>query len=397
MPTYTRSNLYDDLARDAGSVTNIDRLVNRAARFVVNDVDLRSTKRMAYASPSLNEKQYDYQAPADLKELALIDVRRIENRQEGDKFNLVTTEYFDRNKQFNNNLICIEDRDWLKKIRISAKLREDSANEVVIHDMDDTTEDGTWSVSLDASNLTEDADNFVYGEGSLNFDMDQAGTTVAAGYIQNSDFDAIDISEFENAGSVYVSVYIPATTALDGFTLRIGSSSTVYFEKSVTVTNENLAFHVGWNLLRFDFASATETGTVDMDNIDYVRLALDMAVAGRVAQTDWRVDYIVARRGKPHEIWYFSKYIWQNASGTYLENSTASTDLLNMDAEEYEGAVLKGKEIVAMDLKNFEDMKTYRDLYEDWKAKYEKKYPSERLLLIQSYRSFNNSPSESWL
>ena len=100
MPTgiYTYQNLLDDAKRDAGSVTNILRLANRAARFVVNDVDLRSTKRMAYASPSLNEKQYDYQAPTDLKELALIDIRRIENRKVGDKFFLVTSEYFDRNK-----------------------------------------------------------------------------------------------------------------------------------------------------------------------------------------------------------------------------------------------------------------------------------------------------------
>src|SRR3990167_9758779 len=306
MPTYTRSNLYDDLARDAGSVTNIDRLVNRAARFVVNDVDLRSTKRMAYASPSLNEKQYDYQAPADLKELALIDVRRIENRQEGDKFNLVTTEYFDRNKQFNNNLVCIEDRDWLKKIRISAALREDSANQVIVHQMDTTTiaggTVGAWATTLDASNLTVDRDNFLYGDASLNFDMDVAGSTVASGIIENSTFDVVDLSDFEHSGSVYVSVYIPGTTALRSFTLRIGSSSTVYFSRTVTVTNENLAFYTGWNLLRFDFSAATETGTVDMDNIDYLRFAVDKD-DGTITSTDWRVDYIVAPRGKTHEIW----------------------------------------------------------------------------------------------
>src|SRR3990167_4518076 len=119
-------NLIDDVARYAGSVTNILRLANRAARYVVNDVDLRSTKRMAYLSPGINEGQYDYQAPSDLKELGIVDIRRIEGRQEGDKFNMVTTEYFDRNKGFNNNLICVEDTDWIKKLRISAKTREDS-------------------------------------------------------------------------------------------------------------------------------------------------------------------------------------------------------------------------------------------------------------------------------
>src|SRR3990167_7771998 len=147
MPTYTRLQLYTDAQRDAAGVQNIEDIANRAARFVVNDVDLRSTKRMAFLSPGLNEGQYDYQAPADLKEHALVDIRRLHNRQETDKFNLVTTDYFDRNKQFNKNLVCIEDRDWLKKLRISAETREESDREVTIDDCEDLTPgSGTWAV-----------------------------------------------------------------------------------------------------------------------------------------------------------------------------------------------------------------------------------------------------------
>ena len=402
MPTgiYTLTNLKTDSKRDYGSVTNIDRIANRAARFVVNDIDLRSTKRKAYLSPALNEELYDYQAPSDLKELAIIDVRRIENRKEGDKFNLTTTEYFDRNKGFNNNLICIEDSDFFKKLRISADTREDADNQITIHEMDSITEDGTWTVSLDASNLTLDTDNFIYGEGSLNFDMDQAGTTTVAGYLQNSTFDAVDLSDFENAGSVFVSLFIPGTSVdsdLDGFTLRIGSSSTVYFEKQVTVTNENLAFRTGWNLLRFDFSSATETGTVDMDNVDYVRLAVDRGATGIMATTDWRVDYIVARRGKPHEVWYYTKFPWQSSAGSYLENSTANTDLLNADTEEYELFILKLKELLAGDLKEFDDVSQYREEYALAKARYESRYPSERIKMIQTYYNYQNDPGESWI
>ena len=59
---------------------------------------------MAYLSPQLNENQYDYQAPADLKELAIIDIRRVEGRQEKDKFKVVTSEYFDRWKGYNKNV-----------------------------------------------------------------------------------------------------------------------------------------------------------------------------------------------------------------------------------------------------------------------------------------------------
>ena len=395
MPTYTRSNLTDDLGSNTGSVYNFLRILNRAARFVVSDIDLRSTKRRAYLSPVLHEDLFDYQAPSDLKEQAIIDVRRIADRTIDDKFNLVTSEYFDRHKEYNKNLIAIEDRDFLKKLRISVELRSEDGAQALIHEMDSLTADGTWSTTLDASNLTLDEDVFVMGEASLNFDMDQAGTTTTAGYITNSDFDDVDLSGYED-GSVFVFVYAPTITGLDGFTLRIGNDASNYFSKQVTVTNENLAFHTGWMLLRFDLATATETGTVDFETIDYVRLAIDKG-NDSLESTDWRVDYIIARRGIQHEVWYYTKYPWQTSAGVYIENSTATGDLLNCDTEEYELFILKGKELIAQDLKEFDDMKEYARQYKEKKENYESNYKSERLLLIQKNYNFKSNPHESWL
>lgn len=390
----TQQDLRDDVARDAGSVTNITRLVNRAARYVVNDIDLRSTKRMAYLSPGLNEGQYDYQAPADIKEWGLIDVRRIEGRQERDKFNMVTTEYFDRHKTYNKNLVSIEDTDWLKKLRISAETREASDREVVVDDCEDLTPDsGTWAVSGNASNLTLDTDFYVHGDASLNFDMATSWTAASAVL---SGFDAVDLSDFETGGSVFVIVYIPSATGLSSVNLKIGSSSTAYFRQSKTVTNENLSFYAGLNLLRFDFAGSTETGTVDMDNIDYVELGFVGAGTGPASNTDWRIDYVVARRGKPHQVLYYTKFPWQSSSGTFLEESTATTDILNAENLEYELMVLKTKQILAVDLKNFEDAQNYEKAYEIAKARYKLQYPSEALLVEQSYKNFNNDPSWSW-
>src|SRR3990167_4712755 len=264
------TDLLDDVARDATGVTNVRKLANRAARYVVNDVDLRSTKRMAFLSPGLNEGQYDYQAPADMKEWGLIDIRRIEGRKERDKFDMVTTEYFDIHKGYNKNLVCVEDRDWLKKLRISAETREASDREVVIDDCEDLTPDsGTWSVSGNASNLTLDTDFYVHGDASLNFDMATSWTAASAVL---SGFDPVDLSDFETGGSVFVVVYVPSATGLTSINLKIGSNSSNYFRQSKTVTNENLSLYAGLNLLRFDLAGATETGTADMDNIDYVEL-----------------------------------------------------------------------------------------------------------------------------
>ena len=396
MPTgsYSRQNFYDDVKRDAGSITNIDRLANRAARFVVSDVDLRSTKRMAYLSPNLNENQYDYQAPADMKEYGIIDVRRLEGRKEEDKFDLVQTDYFDRNKSGNKNLICVEDRDWLKKLRISAETREESAKEVVLHECDSITTDGTWAVSGNASNLTLDTDNFVHGEASLNFDMAASYTSASAVV---TGMGKADISDFETGGSAFALIYIPDATGLTSINLKVRSSSTQYFRQSRTVTNENLSFYVGWNLFRLDFAGATETGTTDMDNIDELEIGI-VGDGTAAASTDWRIDYVVARRGKPHEVWYYTKNAWQNTGGTsYLENSTATTDKLNADIEEYEGFVLKFKELISQDREEFDSAANYNKMYENWKARYMTKYPSERLLMKQSYYKFNSNVDRGFL
>ncbi len=395
MPTYTFDNYQDDVQRDASNVANIRRILNRAARAVVNDRDLRSTKRKIWTGPVLHEELFDYQAPADLKDLALIDVIRGEGRDTTDHFDMVQNEYFDRHKSLNKNLVAIDDHDFLKKLRISAELRGGDVAEVVVHDCESLTDDGTWAVSLDASALTLDEDVFLYGEASLNFDMDQAGTTTTVGILLNSDMDQKDLTGYED-GSVYVSVYAPLITGLDGFTLRIGNDASNYYSLQVTTTNEGLAFYVGWNLLRFDLKNATQTGTVDLSEIDYVRFTIDKG-NDSLQSKDWRLDNIVARRGRYHELLYYTKYPWQTSSGTYIENSTVDGDLLNADTHEYELFILKGKEMLAQDQGNWDEMKMYRQQYQDEAERYEENYPSERLLLRQDYRTFGNDPDQSWL
>ena len=396
MPNYTRTNLYDDIQRDAGSITDIDRIVNRAVRDVISEVDLRSTKRRIYSSPFLSDKQFNYKAPADLKGLALIDVRKIVDRRRTDRLRLVSSAYFDQLKDSNRNLVCIETRDFLDKIRISARLTEDP-NQVVLNEMDSLTDNGTWAAVLDASDATIDEDFFVNETGAIKFSMDQSTTTAAAGYIQNSDMDAVDLSDYTN-GSIFVSVYIPESVTISyitGFTLRWGSSSTVYFSRQVTTTNESITFQSGWNILRFDIFGATETGSVDDENIDYLRLAVDRS-GGKLDATDWRCDYVVARRGVPHEIWYYTKYGWQSSTGTYLENSTAATDLLNADTDEYDLFVEKGKELVAEDLKFFDEAEIYRRRYETKKEAYRIRYPSERMIITEQYYNYMSDPAWDW-
>ena len=396
MPTYQRSQLYVDARRDAAGIQNIEDLANRAVRTVVEDIDLRSMKRMAYLSPYLNEEQWDYAAPTDLKDTAIVDIRRIANRTIRNKFNMANTEYFDRNKTFNKNLVCVEEASFLTKLRISARLDE-TGQQAVLNEADSITDNGTWAASSNASNLTRDTEMFIYGDASLNFDM---AISYTSGLLTNPDMDAVDLSDFETGGSVYAYVYIPTAGALTGlhnttpFKLRVGSSASDYFEQTLTQTNEEIAFSVGWNLLRFDFSSATEAGTVDMDNINYLRLEVLGDGTAATATENWRLNYIVARRGVPHQIWYYTLYGWQNTSGTYLANSTAATDYLNVDGGEYQLIVAKLKELIAEDLE-FEDKEDrFAAKYEKLKAIYLDNYKSERLLVVQTNWNFGNDLSD---
>lgn len=384
---YPRSGFYLDIQSNAGVVNNIERLANRAVRYVIGDIDLRSTKRRAYISPYLNEEQFDYQSPSDLKEWAIVDVRRIVDRTARNQLNMATSEYFDRNKSYNLNLIAIEDNSFLQKLRISADL-EGAGSQATISNMDDdsSTDGGTWAVGGSGSNLTIDTGNYVEGSASLNFDASATYTSIT---LTNSTFTAVDLTGYQIGGAVYMYVWIPSTTGLTSFKLRVGTNSSNYYEKTITTTNENLAFAAGWNLLRMEFSAATQTGTVTMSSIGYARLEI-VGDGTAAATTDWRADFLAARQGLLHEVWYYTKYGWQTSAGAYIENSTATTDLINCDTEEYELFILKAKEMVSMDLKQFTDMATYNKMYEIKKVNYLSKYPSERLLTIMQNWNFGS-------
>lgn len=392
MPTYTQSQLEADIGGGASGMSDIQNLVNRAVREVIGEIDLRSTKRMSYLAPYVNQDQYDYKAPSDIKENAIIDLRRMDTRQVGDKFQLCTTEYFDRHKTQFQNLICIEDQNFLKKLRVSADL-QNQTDQATVHSCESLTADGTWAASASASNLTLDTTVFLEGDASFNFDM---GASYTSGLLTNSTLAAQDLSTYTSGGSIFISVDIPSTTGLTSFKLRIGTDASNYYEMTATATNENLAFQSRWNLLRFDFVSATQTGTVTNTSIGYLRFEI-VGAGTASATTDWRIDSIVARTGVEHQVWYYTKLGWQTSAGSYIENSTASTDLINCDTEEYALFIMKAKQITAEDQMLWKEADIWVGRYEKAKQNYLNKYSSERLMLIQNYRSMTTEFQDSTL
>ena len=103
-------------------VSGVDDLISRAARQLLLDCDPQETIRI---SPiTLTEGVYDYEAPVDLKEDRIIDIRPQNNRESGDVFSQQYSVEFDRFKE--DNKFQVRYNGGVKSLRISEKLAPDT-------------------------------------------------------------------------------------------------------------------------------------------------------------------------------------------------------------------------------------------------------------------------------
>jgi len=374
---YLHSVLKSEIATGIhGSVSDANSLIliNEAAREVFSDVDLRSAIRKTALAPNLFDEIYEYSCPTDLKGTAIIDIKPQVNRESTWLFDLTSQEEFDRIKD-EHGLVAFSENSLTRKLLISADIDDDS---LTVSGLNSITDSGTWTLYGDGTNLTTDSDNFVKGSGSINWDISAAGGTTAGIYA--SDIDTFDLTDYTQ-GSIFVWAYITSATDLTNYIIRIGSSASNYFTKTVTTTNEGTAFVAGWNLLRFDLASATQTGTVDLDACVYCAIFMTKAV-GKISETDYRFDHIIVKNGEFHDLIYYSSYPFQSSTGTWLQDSTATTDYINCNADELRLVSIKAQELCSVSLENYSDADRFASRYKSAVEQYKLKYPSQAKILI---------------
>lgn len=381
--SYLISDLKNDLSRKlhGNSLSKIEDplgLIYEAGRTVISDIDPIMTKRTTPITNAVYDRVYDYTVPDDLKSDAIIDIRRQVNRISGDNFSQTYNESFDLRKP--NNNFTIEVRDAVKFLRLSKSVTTGKT----IHAMNGITDNGTWAVGGDATNLTQDTLNKVSGSASLNFDLDGSTTT---GNIENTTITAVDLLAHEDQSAIFMWLYLPDPTAFTSCDLRWGSSSTAFWNRTVT-TGHATAFQVGRNLLRFDWNGATETGSPDSSAVDYAKVTL---VYDGVADTDYRVDNIVSQLGDLFDLIYYSKFLFRNTSGTFIEKPTLDSDIVNLDTDSYNillsQVALKASQQIQGEDAVF-DVTLFREEYDGLVSQYKKEHPSERIKKQDSYYRF---------
>ena len=385
------SGLYTNVT----STTSIRSIINRGVRKAISDLDIRSTIRKASLSPNLFSNIYQYSAPTDLKGDRLIDIMPQINRSRQSYWELVLPEEFDRYKEegsnddsdegiiteenFSRNLVALSNDDMVRKLLLSMEVDDTG------YTIDPLTSVGSWTGFGDGENLLADSDDYVKGNASINWDISDVGGVTAG--ITNSDINTFDLTDYLSNGSVFVWAYVSSTTNLTNYILRLGNDSSNYYSITVTTTNEGTAFEDGWNLLRFDMSSKSETGSVDDDNCDYCALYMTKDGA-KISETDYRFNNLIIQKGVHFSTVYYSKYPWITNASVRIENSTADTDYIMADTDELELFSEACRIELYRDLKDYDQMKLAQNEYSRLRENYLLRNPSQALLL--TYRYWDN-------
>jgi len=308
-------------------ITNLDGLIDRSGRTLLADVDPQETKRTLEFVAPIYETVFDYPIATDVKGNKIIDIFPQVQRLPRDIWSQAYNQAFDIAKQnvfASANMFTMNFNTGLKSVRINAPYLNAP---IVVNQIEALGTNGTWAAGGTATDLAVNNTNYVQGSGSLQFN-----STTGAAYLENSTMSAQDLSNVENQASFFVWVYVPTGASLTSVELRVGSSSTDYWSKTVTLNQEGNSWVNGWNQCQFIWSEMSSTGTPDSTEVDYARITLNTTatLTGNLLNG---LDCIL---GTVLSYSYYSKYLFRDSTtGAFQENVTDDSNIINLDTDSY--------------------------------------------------------------
>lgn len=267
---------------------------------------------------------YNYVINQDVRgNKGIIDIRPISERSTSDRLEGRFSQEFDIKKD--EDTFSVEVVNGIKTLRLSKKVNSHST----LAHFEALTGVETVTGSGDVSDLEIDRYDLISGSGSLKFAL--SGAT-GAGAVEVALSQAINLESLEDIGALFNWLKFPDVTRLTSVSLRWGSDSSNYWSKTVTSPSDRSEFESNaWTLQSFDWASATATGTPDASAIEYV--AVVFAYTTGTAISNIRLDAISAALGRPYEAIYYSNCLFKATDGTYLNEPTDDSDVINIAVE----------------------------------------------------------------
>src|SRR3990167_3655089 len=119
---------------------------------------------------------------------------------------------------------------------------------------------------------------------------------------------------------------VGSVSAFTSATLIWGNDLTTKYwtPTAQTTQSDATAVKAGWNFFLFNWAGATETGTVDPATID----SFKFTIAATGAISNIRVDNILVSLGRFFDLKYYSQYVFKNSAGTWIARPTTDDDTI---------------------------------------------------------------------
>lgn len=326
----TRGDLEDHIngllhGADTDDLDDFPLILQRASNTLLSRISPVDTMRTAALPQAVFDDIYNYTLPSDYK--GIIDLYPQDNRQSYDKAVDSYAGPFDLRKALTQKTVSIEGSEGTKYARINWRSRQGK----VLNSMNSVTGNGTWSAVGTATGVATDSIFKVAGSGSVRF------THVATGNgIQNTTMTPVDLTAENGVSSVFVWVYF--SNVPTSVTAIWGNDLTTNFWTGLAQTTQfdGSAFKVGWNLLGWSWAAATQTGTVLPATIDSFKITLAGSALGIT-----RVDNIIFAIGRNFDMKYYSKYLMKNSSGTWIGKSTSASDTIVLDDDAIQILILE--------------------------------------------------------
>lgn len=298
----------------------VEQVFERTARETLVQLDI--PEAVARAAMNLYSGVFDYTAPSGMFASGIIDIRP--QGKDRSSSNLVEKQFgdqFDREKGFVDQGVkfTVEYDNGTGTLRVVTGL---TPPEVVLDAMTDTT---GWTVDgAVATSLTTDQAIFWQSPSSLMFQLGSGIGTLT------KTITATDLTLYKSVGMVFLAIYAPSITNLSSITLRLGSSSTKYYEVTAT-TGFIMPFTAGqFMLVGFDLSTAITApgGTPTITAMNYVQLRV--TTTGSI--TNFHMGELFISLPTPVMLAYNTPNIFlPTASSTPLSTITNSADtvLLN--------------------------------------------------------------------
>lgn len=371
---------------DIEDIEGIDLIFERAANTLLTKIDPVDTIRTAALTQTIHDDIYNYALPSDFK--GFVDLIPQDGRGLSDIAVRKSASTFDLRKAIARKVVSIEASEGTKYARINWRSRSG----LLFHGMNTLTENGTWSVVATATGLQANSIFKISGSASIEFDIVTTGDG-----IQNTTMTTVDLTYYDEVGDFFTWMYFG--TAPTSISARWGNDLTTKYWSSTAQTTQadGTAFKVGWNLIKFPWSTATETGTVAPATIDSFRITVTSS-----AQNNVRVDNIIVSIGRNFDIKYYSKFLFKNSAGTFITKPTTDSDTIVLDndaiqiyllecligaAQQIESSNSAGDITFARAELNGHtdspDPSQRMGLY----AKYKREYPSQKVKMSGSYGS----------